>query len=326
MITRLIVGSVVGVTALISLLSLNTINDGKSLRERIQERNSPTASSTAPVAADFLSDLYTKSDSTVRLSDSQYHIQRDIAYGADAEEKFDLYRGLTVAQGTKSPLILMVHGGGWKRGDKALGAAITNKVNYFVPRGYAVISTNYPVDDIDPQLEVRSLAKAMTYIQQHADELGIDTSHIVLMGHSAGAHLVSLLTADVDERVAAQVKPWKGTISLDSAAYDVPSVMMRRHAKLYDDAFGTDATFWNLVSPLHQYTEKAEPLLLVCSSTRADDSCGMANSFSTKILSVGGKAEVLPYAYTHGEINSNVGVAGDYTNKIQAFLTSIGMP
>ena len=38
---------------------------------------------------------------------------------------------------------LMVHGGGWRRGDKANPGVVKNKVAHYVPAGYLVVSVNY---------------------------------------------------------------------------------------------------------------------------------------------------------------------------------------
>jgi len=57
------------------------------------------------------------------------------------------------------------------------------------------------------------------------------------MGHSAGAHLVALLTAHPAFTQAEGALPWLGTVSLDSAAFDVVAVMSGRHLALYDRAF-----------------------------------------------------------------------------------------
>ena len=54
--------------------------------------------------------------------------------------------------------------------------------------------------------------------------------------------------------------------------------MRARHPSLYDDAFGTDPDYWRHASPTLQLTRNARPILLVCSSERAD-SCAQAHGF-----------------------------------------------
>jgi arylformamidase len=293
--------------------------DNLSLRERLKEKFAGSEEKS------LMGLLGSQRDNATVLKSMV--AQADVSYGTDPLEKFDVYTPENkVVSGAGLPVLVMVHGGGWKRGDKASGSALPNKLNYFLPRGYTVISVNYPVADSNPEIEVNSVGKAVSYIQKNAESLGVDAGRVVLMGHSAGAHLVALLTADDEVRLSTGVEPWLGTIALDSAAFDVPSVMNRKHYALYDDAFGTDTAFWEQMSPYHQYESAQEPMLLVCSATRPDGACDMAEAFKDKIVSVGGSAEVLPENYNHALINSEVGVAVDYTAKIQAFLTGLSLP
>lgn len=68
---------------------------------------------------------------------------------------------------------------------------------------------------------------------------------------------------------------------------NVPSNMTRKHPPFYDEPFGTDPAFWQLVSPYDQYKVASAPMLLVCSTLRPDDSCGQAESFATRVKGIG---------------------------------------
>ncbi|MDD4506634.1 MAG: hypothetical protein PHE60_09725, partial [Sulfurospirillaceae bacterium] len=67
----------------------------------------------------------------------------NVSYGTEAKERFDVYMPLHVNDSTLAPVIFMVHGGAWKIGDKKSQSVVENKVNYWVKKGYIVISTNY---------------------------------------------------------------------------------------------------------------------------------------------------------------------------------------
>lgn len=64
----------------------------------------------------------------------------DVAYGPEPEQRFDLH---APPGAQAAPLILMVHGGGWIRGDKEMGRVVDNKVSRWLPRGIAFVSINY---------------------------------------------------------------------------------------------------------------------------------------------------------------------------------------
>lgn len=249
-------------------------------------------------------------------------IDRDLAYGSDPEQRIDVYRPASVEH---APILVMVHGGGWWRGDKARPPVIDNKVNHWLPKGYIVVSVNYRlVPKADPVAETGDVADALAYVQRHAAEWGGDPGRVVLMGHSAGAHLISLLAAAPEIAEKAGAKPWLGTIALDSAAYNVVTVMKQRHFDLYDRAFGTDQALWHAASPALRLKTAPTPMLLVCSSKRAD-ACPAAKDFAARAEALGGRVTTLPVDMTHGEINALLGTGGAYTDAVDKFLGSIGL-
>ena len=163
----------------------------------------------------------------------------DRAYGPHSAQRYDVYLPSRRPMQTM-PIIVMVHGGGWAHGDKAHAPVVDNKVRRWVPRNVALVSVNYPMLPETPPLEqARHVARALASVQRDAPSWGGDPRQVVLMGHSAGAHLVALLTAHPPFTQAEGALPWLGTVSLDSAAFDVVAVMSGRHLALYDRAFGT---------------------------------------------------------------------------------------
>ena len=59
------------------------------------------------------------------------------AYGSDALQTLDFYKAKTEA--ARAPLLIFVHGGGWKRGDKR-NATGTDKVSHYTGLGYHMAS------------------------------------------------------------------------------------------------------------------------------------------------------------------------------------------
>lgn len=70
---------------------------------------------------------------------------KDLAYGPQARQKLDVYRPEPVGDKGNAPIILMVHGGGWCVGDKVGAKVVANNVGRWVPKGFIVVSVNYPV-------------------------------------------------------------------------------------------------------------------------------------------------------------------------------------
>ncbi len=312
--------ALIGLAVFSSLFNFGS--EGKTIRELLIEKLNKADSTVSDDS--FLRDglgLVSEADTFPGVN-----IKRNIAYGTEGREVMDLYTSDDNESGELRPVIMMVHGGAWKWGDKTGRYTVDNKVKYFLPRGYAFISINYPLENVDPEEQVHSVGKALAYIQSNAAVLGTDPDRIVIMGHSAGAHLVALLTGRTDVHSSEGILPWRGTVPLDGAMYDTASRMAVVHPKIYDEPFGTDPVLWELVSPYAQYKVPGAPILFTCSTQRPDKPCLQSNRFAKKIMSVGGRAEVLPVDGGHGQVNEFVGMSGVYTETIQTFLTSIGMP
>ena len=246
---------------------------------------------------------------------------RDVAYGADAQERFDVYLPGQPAHG--APAIFLVHGGAWAFGDKASARFVENKVARWVPRGFIVISADYPlVPAATPLQQARDLGLALATAQRMAAAWGGDRRRFILMGHSAGAHLLSLISAAPSLALERGATPWLGTVALDSAAYDVAEIMQGRHLPLYDAAFGNDPAGWAAASPYRRLDARIAPFLAVCSSRRMD-SCPQAQRFVARAVGLGARARVQPEDLSHEEINERLGLPSDYTAAVEAFMRSL---
>lgn len=180
---------------------------------------------------------------------------RSVAYGADPLQLVDVWPAPVGAR--PAPLVLFVHGGGWKRGskDNATGSA---KIGHLHDQGYAFASVNYrlvPTATVEQQAE--DVAASMRAVLDRADELGLDRHRVVLMGHSAGAHLVALVGTDERFLVGAGLSfaDVAGVIPIDGAAYDVTRQLQigaPRMEETYSQAFGADLERQRALSPTLQ--------------------------------------------------------------------------
>lgn len=249
-------------------------------------------------------------------------LEADVAYGSDPAHRIDVY---LPPRPSGAPVIFMVHGGAWMVGDKKSSAVVANKLNRWVPEGIILVSVNYRLSpQADPLAQADDVARALAFAQTHAADWGGDPSRFLLMGHSAGAHLVSLLAADPSIARRQGARPWLGTIALDSAAYDLPRIMERRHYRFYDRVFKDDPEYWREASPYYRLTSAGAPMMLVC-STKRDDSCDQADAFAERIKAHGGGVTVYRIPNSHREINQNLGLPGPYTDAVERFLFTLGV-
>ncbi|HSD16459.1 MAG TPA: alpha/beta hydrolase [Thermomonas sp.] len=248
---------------------------------------------------------------------------RNIPYGPDPAQRLDLY---LPANASRAPVVFYVHGGGWANGDKT-NPGLANKLAYWLPKGYAVISSNYRMVPVAMPLEqARDIARGVAMAQQRAGEWKLDPARVVLMGHSAGAHLVALLGADPRLLSETGAKPPLGVVSLDSGALDVPALMgQRRVPKLYHEAFGADPAYWRSASPQQQLGRDGLPMLLVCASERGfpTSPCDEARKLARRAEALRVPMRVQPEPMNHGEINKDLGLRSDYTRRVGAWIDQL---
>jgi len=260
-------------------------------------------------------------DRSVRGAPRGTRLIPDIPYGRDPAQRLDVYVPAQAPASTApAPVVFFVHGGGWAHGDKANTRVVEPKIAHWVERGYVVISANYRLLPTPVAQQADDVAAAIGFAQSQAGLWGGDPKRFVLMGHSAGAHLVALVAAGA--RTATKPQPWRGAVLLDSAAFDVTTLMTHRHFGLYDHAFGSDRGDWTAMSPIVQLARPTAPILAVCSSRR-QESCGQADRFAAKANGLGGKVRVLREDLSHMEINATLGDASDYTAQVDAFLAAV---
>lgn len=244
---------------------------------------------------------------------------RDIAYGKADKQKIDVYLPRTPRN---APTIIMVHGGAWFIGDKKNSGVVSNKIKYWVEgKGYILISVNYRlVPEANALEQAHDVAKAIAFAQHNLSSWGGNPQQIIIMGHSAGAHLVGLLGANPGIAAEDGAQAWRGTVVLDSAAMDIVSVMQRKHHRFYDRAFGTDEKLWFAASPLQQLTATATPMMVVCSEQRGDKPCLQAEQFVQKAKGLGVRATLAPQEKGHGSINKDLGEDPVYTRQVDSFI------
>lgn len=238
----------------------------------------------------------------------------DLSYGSDPKQRLDVY---LPAKTQDAPVIVMVHGGGWRFGDKSQIPAWRNKVEHWTGQGIVVVSVNYRLlPQTHPLEQARDVARALAFVQGRAAQWGASAQRLVLMGHSAGGHLVSLLSAN-------PTLAWQEG-ALDSAALDPAEIMRQSPSPLYAQAFGQDPHYWEQASPQAQLQPTARPMLLVCSSRRTLP-CPQAERFAGQMRALGGQARTLPVDLSHRSINAAIGLHPVYTAALDAFLAEAGL-
>ena len=241
-----------------------------------------------------------------------------IAYGTDPLQRLSLWPGVVVQQGGRkidTPLIVFVHGGGWKRGgkDNATGAW---KIEHYPHEGYSFASIDYRlVPQTTVEQQTQDVADAVKALIAHADKYHIDRHRIVLMGHSAGAHLVALVGTDERylKRAGLSFSDLAGVIPIDGAAYDVERQIAQAGPFMrgtYAAAFGSDPARQHALSPIAQAAAPNAPAFLLLHVQR-QDGIAQNNALEAALKKAGTRVERRDFPGDglrgHMEINRRLG-------------------
>jgi arylformamidase len=227
--------------------------------------------------------------------------------------------------GRPAPLVFFVHGGAWRAGDKSLDTGYW-KATYFPNRGLALASTNYRfVPEATVEQQAEDAANSLKSVLDRSGELGIDDRRVVLLGHSAGAQLVTLLGTDESWLKAAGLSfaNIAGVIGNDGAAYD--AAMQIEHIQpgwrsAFTEAFGEEQERQRRLSPIFQAgAPNAPAFLLLHMPHRPDSGIIQADNLAEAVRTAGSTARVTCVDATpengHHELNQLLGKPGHGTTE-----------
>lgn len=175
------------------------------------------------------------------------------------------------------------------------------------------------------------MGEAVAWLNRRAGRFGGDGDRIVLVGHSAGAHLAALVATDPRyvRRLGAPASAVRGLVSLDTGAFDIPRAIREagggiRRAVL-ESAFGTPAEQradprWGRASPLAHAGPEDQPALVV-----QQDGLRRLSVARPFVRALGSSARLLPVAKSHSGINRDLGSPADrsrMTSEVLAFVRS----
>ncbi len=175
----------------------------------------------------------------------------NLAYGAHAKQTIDLFpakanRGLAV----------FIHGGYWRALDKDDFSFLAAPL---VAEGYSVALVNYRLcPEVGIGDIVEDCRQAIAWLVGKAGKFGIGSDRMLLLGHSAGAHLVAMMYATDWSKYEVMPYSFRGGMAL-SGVYDLgPLLETAPNADLK-----LDAATAKLLSPIHLKATLTVPLDVV---------------------------------------------------------------
>ena len=212
-------------------------------------------------------------------------IQKDIFFtdAKDEKQALDVYSPKMLTK--KAPVLIHIHGGGWRMGDKH---RMDKHGKHFANHGIICVTPNYRLSPRHKHpAHVEDCAAAVAWVIKSLDLLKGDKNRIYLSGHSAGAHLAALLATN--EKYLAKYKLkvdlFKAVIPVDSASYDLTTDGKERLVNFFvRSAFGKKPETLKDASPtLNVNAKKQYSPFHVFVTTNRDVAVREAVSITTKL-------------------------------------------
>lgn len=255
-------------------------------------------------------------------------VHRNLFY-TEAKARFQALDVYSPSEGKDHPVIVWIHGGGWKKGDKT---AVQQKPLACVSHGFVFVSVNYRLlPTVTLKDMMGDLAKAVRWVRDHAAEHRGDPDKLIIMGHSAGAHLAALLCTDTRylQTVGVPMTSLKGCVPIDVSAYDIPKRLKDGGdvpAVNYTSVFGSSESEQREMSP-YAFVGKGKgipPFLLLHVASR-DSTRIQAHWLAEKLRACGIVAHVVAAeGKTHSTISTDLGSDDDPpTQELWKFLHEV---
>lgn len=231
--------------------------------------------------------------------------RRTFSYGPHERHKLDLYcpegeRAMAEAAQMRPPVCLVfLHGGAWRSGDKSEYEALGR---FFAERGFLVAIPNYRLSTEPGALHPDHVEDARRAIRH------IGYRHIVVIGHSAGAHMAAWLAGESHDFIG-------GFVGLQGI-YDIPSLISEwptYREWFIEAAFGGEEC-WAAASPTRRPVVSRAPWLVVHASGDELVDGGQSSLWLDTLHKSGVPAEVFdPGDVSHFDVVHNLATPGDST-------------
>lgn len=205
--------------------------------------------------------------------------QAGVTYATDAGEDLKLDVFVPRNGATARPAVLLVHGGGWSKGDRG---GMDHSGEQLARVGFVTFSADYLLFDgprAGAPYQLDELRSAVRWIRANAAAYGVDPTRIGAFGGSAGGHLAAMLGTDATgpctegDRVAAVVS-WSGPLDFSALGAvpggDCPNdcYILKPMMKGYVGCSYADCPAqWAAASPVN-YVTPDDPPMLLANSTR----------------------------------------------------------
>ena len=190
-----------------------------------------------------------------------YEEKIDVSYGKNVLQNYDLY--LPSTRNTRNPVIVLLHSGAWRIGDKA---AINSIVKRLIDKrlNCAIVNSNYRLTSsvgITYKEQIQDINTLLNKLKNESNTLNISTN-FMLVGVSAGGHLAMLYAnSPLGDKLAKGVAGIVPPVNLTSPTM-YNGILKDDVQKLIGKPFSTFSEEYFKASPIFQFTQGSPPMIV----------------------------------------------------------------
>lgn len=214
---------------------------------------------------------YDKANGSLQFKDIHYYSPEQRALSLDIfspAKKSDTFK----------PAIILIHGGGWRSGDRTLMYPLAD---YLAKHGYIAIPVEYRLSpEAQYPAAVNDIKQAVEWILDNGSAYQIDTSRIAILGCSAGGQLASLvgLTFEPDLKIKKKLprKAIRAIVDIDGILdftseearkyEDNPAKKTTSAGAWFGGRYSGKSELWKEASPINYVNKTSPPILFINSS------------------------------------------------------------
>ena len=169
------------------------------------------------------------------------------------------------ARGAAMPAVLLVHGGGWRSGERGNLAPMAIRLAL---RGYAAATVSYRLSpEARYPAAVDDVRAAIGWLRAHAPAYHIDTGRIAIAGGSAGGQIASLVGVTGSVQAIVNIDGLSDFTSAAARKYeDDPAKRPTSAGAWFGGSYAEKAALWHEASPIFHVTPHTPPMLFIGSA------------------------------------------------------------
>ena len=186
-------------------------------------------------------------------------------------ENRNLYLDAFINTSEINPAVILVHGGGWKSGDKSHMKPLAQHI---ASKGYSCFILEYRLSDEAKYPEgIYDIKQGIQFIKANASKFHVDSTKVAILGCSSGGQMASLVGTTNNNSKFEEKSNYKSSTSVQ-AIINLDGILAFKHPKSQEGkmaswwlggTYAEQPIVWEEASALTHTDESTPPILFISS-------------------------------------------------------------